>query len=312
MSGHEPMQTTFGRATAVEAVNSHTYTAHFPEDWCIGSVPHGGFVTATFMKVASRHFTTTLSKQKQPYTIALHLEFLRRTQVGRATFHVTDTKLGQQTSVIQVALIQDDREEVVGYMINSNLHTESGVTFPTNYSLHPRPASVDVSKLQSDTDIHWALESNMPFPEFRKASQKVDFYFPRQGQHDRSMVDEWIRFGNGEKFTNESLGYVADMWPQIGENYRDLSSGKDSKSPFWYPTVVLNLDVKKALPEEGVEWLFARVRAKQIQNGRLDLEVVILDETGDIVALSHHVSFILSASRNLAARRKAGEGEAKL
>lgn len=71
---------------------------------------------------------------------------------------------------------------------------------------------------------------------------------------------------------------------------------------FWYPTVLLNLDFKKALPEEGVEWLFARVRAKQVKNGRYDLEVIIMDENGELVALSNHVVMVMNASRNLANR----------
>ena len=67
--------------------------------------------------------------------------------------------------------------------------------------------------------------------------------------------------------------------------------------------MLLNIDFKKELPEEGVEWLFVRVQAKQIKNGRMDLEIVILDEEGDIVALSHHVALVLNAERNIAARK---------
>ena len=76
---------------------------------------------------------------------------------------------------------------------------------------------------------------------------------------------------------------------------------------FWYPTLLLNLDVKKSLPEEGVEWLFTRVDTKQIKNGRMDIDVVILDEAGEIVALSHHVSFAVGAERNLAKRVTGGD-----
>lgn len=71
---------------------------------------------------------------------------------------------------------------------------------------------------------------------------------------------------------------------------------------FWYPTVLLNLDVKKVLPEEGVEWLYVRASMKQIRNGRMDLDIVILDEGGEIVALSHHVALAVDSSRNVAAR----------
>ena len=75
----------------------------------------------------------------------------------------------------------------------------------------------------------------------------------------------------------------------------------------------MNLEVKKTLPPEGVEWLFVRVRPKQIKNGRMDLEVVILDEQGDIVALSQHVCLILDAARNMAERKdKKIGGENKL
>lgn len=128
---------------------------------------------------------------------------------------------------------------------------------------------------------------------------------------------------------------MSDMWPQVVEAYRaerdpyhvDNPQDKDDEQPFaqvastqqegkkkdgwarfWYPTLLLNLEIKKALPAEGVEWLFTRVRAKQIRNGRMDLECVILDEGGDIVALSHHVTLVLGAERNMAERRTEGGG----
>ncbi len=130
------------------------------------------------------------------------------------------------------------------------------------------------------------------------------------------MADEWICLADGEKFTQHALGFVVDSFPQIVEIYPGTASasthrmegekammgtrsGDDNAMTLkWYPTVLLNLEVKKALPEEGVRWLFVRVRAKKIENGRMDLEVVVLDEGGDVVALSNHVCLILSAERN--------------
>lgn len=88
-------------------------------------------------------------------------------------------------------------------------------------------------------------------------------------------------------------------------NPYDVKTKDGSTKParFWYPTVLLNIDFKKPLPEEGVEWLFVRVDTKQIKNGRMDLEVVILDEGGDIVALSQHVALAVGSERNIAARK---------
>ena len=339
-----PKETTFLQATTVTQHSSHQYLAEFPDDWCIGtgqcpgqidtlvrnllfSVPHGGFVTACFLQVASAHFRGTLSSQNQPHTITLHLDFLRRTQTGPAIFTVQDTKLGRQTSVIHVTLSQPKsndakppfhaaglREEVIGYITNSNIAAETGVTFDTNYDLSPPAPPVNLPLLRQDNDKNWARQIAMPFASFRKASQKVQFHFPRQGQLLRSIGDEWLCFSNGEKFTNESLGYLADTFPMPVEQfledknpydvtYSDNPSARRRPARYWYPTLVLNLEIKKSLPEEGVEWLFGRVRAKQIKNGRMDLEVIIMDEGGEIVALSNHVCLVLGSERNTATRR---------
>ncbi|EHK96052.1 hypothetical protein M7I_8272 [Glarea lozoyensis 74030] len=136
---------------------------------------------------------------------------------------------------------------------------------------------------------------------------KLEFYYPRNGQVSNSCADEWVRLSTGEKWTNASLGFLSDAWPMpVETNLREQASrdpNHDSnKAIMWYPTLLLNIDFKKALPEEGVKWLFARTESKQIKNGRFDIEVVILDDTGDIVALSHHVALAVPAERNVAKR----------
>ena len=249
---------------------------------------------------------------------------MRRTEVGPATFKVRDVKVGRLTSTIHVSLFQNGREEVIGYLTNSNIPKEDGPSYDTRWRLEPPPRPLaSTAALAAGTDAEWREQKSMPFSDFRKASQNVRFFFPAQGQPTPGVADQWMAFRNGERFTDASLGLVADMFPQIPESFRARSdpyairnadsaaAKKQDAAKFWYPTLLLNLDIKKALPEEGVDWLFVRTRAKQIRNGRYDLEVVVMDETGDIVALSHHVCMILPASRNLAARNTANN-EAKL
>lgn len=283
----------------MEKLGANTYLCTLQDDWCIGTVPNGGYVTGCILQVVSTHFSTSLANQNQPHTIAAHIEFLRRTQAGPALFKIQDVKLGRQASVVHVHMSQDGREEVVAYMTNSNIDTESGFSLDTEYKLTPPRPPVDFAKLKQDKDEHWSEWTGMPFPKFRKAATKVKWHLPRKGQPIKGVADEWLTFADGSKFTNSSIGFVADMFPQIIENYK-----KKGQGPNWYPTLLLNLDIKKALPSEGVEWLGVRVQMKKIQNGRMDLEVQVLDAEGDIVALSHHIGFILDASRNTAARSK--------
>lgn len=92
------------------------------------------------------------------------------------------------------------------------MDTENGVSFPTDWKLDPAPAPVDLALLEKDEDANWARQKSMPFASFRKATQKTQFHFPRGGQRKKSSGDEWIRMNTGERWTNTSLGYVADMW----------------------------------------------------------------------------------------------------
>ena len=72
---------------------------------------------------------------------------------------------------------------------------------------------------------------------------------------------------------------------------------------FWYPTVTLNIDMKKHLPKEGVEWLYSRIVTKVVRGGRTDLDVTVLDENGEVIALSTQVGLVVSASRNVGSRK---------
>ncbi|KAF1815881.1 hypothetical protein P152DRAFT_390013 [Eremomyces bilateralis CBS 781.70] len=304
----------FAEGIAVTPIGSHEYEANLSEDWCIGSVPHGGYVTSVILAAVSKHFATTLAKQNQPHSITLHLEFMKRTQAGPATVVVKDAKLGRQTTTIHVTLSQGGKEEIVGYITQSNIHKEDGPSFETGWAMTPdvapKPASLQALR-DGHEDPVWAEQATMPFIEFRKAAHQARFFFPKT-RVLRNVTDQWICFRNGEKFTQDSLGYVCDMFPQMVETLRAKNdpyglkekaaqeqSGEKPIAKFWYPTVLLNLDVKKALPEEGVDWLFCRIHSKQVKNGRMDLDILILDEQGDLVALSHHVALILDVSRNL-------------
>lgn len=82
----------------------------------------------------------------------------------------------------------------------------------------------------------------------------------------------------------------------------------------WYPTLSLSLELKALPPPgRGWEWLFMRVECHTICNGRMDLDVVICDEEGTIVAVSKHMALVVDVSRNsIKGGEKKGGEEAKL
>lgn len=71
---------------------------------------------------------------------------------------------------------------------------------------------------------------------------------------------------------------------------------------YTFPQIYGELESEFPLPSLGLLLIIHR-DSKSIKNGRMDLEVVIMDAEGDIVALSHHIAFAVSVERNLATRR---------
>lgn len=264
----------------------------------------------------------THASRSAPHPINLHLEFFRRTSAGKATYRVKDLKLGSRISNLHITLAQDDGEgkmqdEVEGYITMSNIGKETGLSMPTRFALHPAPLAADLpTMLAHGQDQNWGVRHAQAFPKFRRASKNILMHLEkaerRPVDRSRAILDQWVRFSPLEqpgKWTNDCLGFVVDMFPQIVESYVNAERGEsdleekvpDQSHPrpkFWYPTLALNLDVKKLLPEEGVEWLFVRVQATVIKNGRIDLHVTVLDDGGDVVALSTHCSLVMDAARN--------------
>ncbi|KAI9650131.1 hypothetical protein NHQ30_000144 [Ciborinia camelliae] len=149
----------------------------------------------------------------------------------------------------------------------------------------------------------------MPFPNFRKASVKGQIFHPKT-QPSPTISDEWIRLSTGEFWTDASLGYACDMF-SMPSDFLSASTSTPTKSTgktsipgakYWFPTLLLSIDFKKSLPPQGVEWLFIRVERKQIKNGRMDVELTVWDEGGELVAISNHVALVVGTERNTSVR----------
>jgi len=316
-------------------------------------------VTSAFLIVARTHMSLTHGKRAAPHPINLHLEFLRRTSVGPALFTVKDVKIGSRISNLHIVLSQktdaandegDYQDEAQGYITMSNIASETGLSLDTQYQLYPAALPADFSVLSSQgQDENYTHRSKDPFPLFRRAAQNIQMFLVQPskrpspdksiGRH-RAMQDQWVRFTPQTpsldpsrkiigRWTNDALGFVVDMFPQIVESYvnplveeaaigqhsqkemQQFLQSNEPRAKYWYPTLALNLDIKKSLPEEGVEWLFVRVKAKMIKNGRFDLDIEVWDEQGDLVASSVHASLVMDASRNTT-RKTAKSKESKL
>ena len=74
-------------------------------------------------------------------------------------------------------------------------------------------------------------------------------------------------------------------------------------APWVVSTMAMTTEIKSLLPEQGTKWLFMRVTTKSLLNDRMDSEIILLDEHGKLVALSHHVQQVIPTESKSAKKK---------
>ncbi|KKK14882.1 hypothetical protein ARAM_002840 [Aspergillus rambellii] len=226
--------------------------------------------------------------------------------------------------------------KVVAYLTISPPETEMGPACKGSWGLEPAPifgslpdGSVDLQALaKNGEDGQWA---RYPRVTQSAAPKNLEIYGPRRpspstlASRTKQVVEQWARFtpgGTEARWSNEALLFLIDMFPAALDRMAAMELSRmqkmqelQGKAPesvatkglFWYPTVTMNIDLKTKIPSEGVEWLYSRIVTRSLRGSRADLEVVILDQKGELVATSSQVALVVDASRNYKGRQGAGK-----
>lgn len=80
-------------------------------------------------------------------------------------------------------------------------------------------------------------------------------------------------------------------WRPLTQDGSKAMAGK-----YVHVTLMMSTEIKKPLPSEGMRWVYMRTEVKRIQNGRMDMQTMLCDETMDLVAVSHQVAQIIPAA----------------
>lgn len=256
-----------------------------------------------------------------------------------STIHVTLSQEDDSSSSSAKTQNRKLTAKVVGYITVSDPISDVGHSFPSAWELCPPapslgPPSVVITadnvSLSPDTTTQskWRQTGPGYWAKFRRVEHQCITFGPTSEFKKPGVIDQWARLrtvtsgsssaaGNG-KWTNETLPFLSDWFPaaleELGTQALFSSSSSSPTSPtspstrpkmppFWYPTVTLNIDFKKSLPAQGVDWLYSRVVMKSVRNGRMDIEVIIMDEQGEIVALCSHVGLVVPVERNTSGRK---------
>lgn len=233
------------------------------------------------------------------------------------------------------------RRTVLAYTTHTNWSNFKGMSVLTGYEVTPAalmPPKPDFNSLKANgSDDAWTQSK---WPEaFGPAGSSGNwrFFIPRQGPLTPGVLDMWICLSNGENITQQALPYVVDAFPHdllafmiapeiralmeappagvvedaaTAEARAEVARKNKERGSMWFPTVLLNLETKGALTQEGAEWLAVKVTGKQIRDGKFDLEVVVRDVDGQMVILAHQVALMVSWERNVG--KKGGKNRSAL
>lgn len=236
-----------------------------------------------------------LSFRDQRDTLTAHFEFPNRTTAGPAIITVEDVKLGRKISTLHLTLWQGgllskkpwikpsiSNRSMLAYATQTDLSTFDGISLPTGYEVTPDaalPQLPEFEKLKTKRCDNIWEESKLPnFSGLMRSLRNWEFCVPRAGPLTPGVLDMWIRLTSGELIKHGALPYVVDSFPynlnhflatpelrklmleepQEGGEKPKVKSADDERSGMWFPTVVMNLEVKMPLPEEGLEWLNLR------------------------------------------------------
>ncbi|KAI4861979.1 thioesterase family protein [Hypoxylon rubiginosum] len=270
----------------LKQTSSHTYTISHYNDWTVGH---------------------SMCKRQNPDVYTLHLEFVRACEVSDSVITIADLKVGATTSTLQLQLSQKNKTKVVALVTSTNF-----------------------DKTAQEPDEHWIparLTSEvLPF------SRRMLFLKPRDRPPD-GVNDAWNSFVGKERIRNSYLPLMADCFPSMSDTLFRNGSLFDANRSFdrmkeWaqeHPgvpcelynsqedvlratifnnNITLDIEFKRRLAKESVQWTFTRVTTRLLDAGRMDVDIVICGPKMEILCLARQAILVLEAKRKFGARKE--------
>ncbi|RPB19354.1 hypothetical protein L211DRAFT_853272 [Terfezia boudieri ATCC MYA-4762] len=307
------------------------FSAFLPRDWCIGFVPHGGYISSLLTQAGleflrllpTESWGTTLipsfrrALSKHIHPLKFQMEFLRRAlSDSTCTIRVQATKLGVSYSVLSLSLYQLTpnttpplhHECCTGYVTYTNIplsepvKTNPTVVLPPEYPIFP--LSLCTPATSNRTNTFWRVCSN-----------KLTYYVPPTSTQNLALglVEQWVRWADYPQrrvgFFPRDMGYICDMYFPPGEAL--LVANGFGERTRWYPTLGYEVELKSLPGDESVgwEWLFMRVETRGVRGGRLDVRVQVWgSEEGNgegemrLVARGSQVCLVVPGEKNAKGR----------
>lgn len=302
----------------------------------------GGVITAAIHHAAETHLTTdpTLAKLNQPDLLTMHIDFLYPCKPVDSIVTITVLKTGKMACNLRLDVTQDDKLKVTATAVSTNFDVSVGPSHPTSWTLLPTaPAKPDLDLIAAGKPepnwVSFCIEAEI-LPIVTRFVSVV----PRTGYRVDGICDYWLGYVDGKVHTTD-IALFTDIIPSMTDtllrnngpydahrNNRDAMAfekrnpGKMAvlpnkleeamKSTTISNTLTLDFEFKKRLPKEGERMICMRSMTRVLKKGRLDLEVTMQDEGGELVCMARQIIYALPASSKFGKGKGKPKGQANL
>ncbi|KAL4821563.1 thioesterase-like superfamily-domain-containing protein [Aspergillus spinulosporus] len=273
------------------------FIARISRDWCTQHSVLGGYLTALMLSAARRFINNAEAVAKYPDPIHVFIQFLHKVPPGQISVSCKILRATARQCVVKVDLTLSRESEpghgeaqrspaCISIATFADIDKEKGLTQGSTQS-KPLGAHQLPSR---ETDC---VTIDDPVVDATPVTRKLHWVAPRStdglwghrlGGHQREV---WLSFRDGSPISDLlHLALLADMPLQPPATHIAGFYSRHALS-----TLCLSVEFKKR-PDPSTKWVLVRSNSHRVVDGRYDVNVQILDEGGEILALSNHVVYI--------------------
>jgi hypothetical protein len=288
-----PDGTVFSRATAVrpDPAADGRYAAAVDAGWDAPTGPNGGYLAAIVVRALEAELQGSGERRLRSLTI----HYLRGPKVGPLRLDVGVLRAGRRTATATVAVLQDDREVMVGLAAFAVPGLDAAATWaPAPPDAGPPPApdapAVPVADYRRDAAAWIAPFPGMPpiTSQLRLSPRLGGLPFSGRLPRDGAAVETGGWIGSPEDQPVDAA-YVAQLtdfwWPPSFEAVTQ---------PAALPTIDLTIHFRADLPPGGLPAapVLGRYRSSAAEGGLVEEDATLFLPDGTLLAQSRQLALL--------------------
>lgn len=239
------------------------FSVNISDRWSINNNPHGGYLMALMANAA-------VSCCDKKLISIFTANFINRCRPGAAEIIVEKTGHSRSFDRLQVKLLQDGEEKIRAlgtFMAEGN--TGEHIHEQEAPEIQPLDRCIQMPVLPTYT-----FYNNI---DLRLEPESSGWW--QNNLSDCPEIRGWVRFKDSRPFDQISLAMLADSFPPPVLAKHGMVA--------WVPTIEFSFNLRNL---SGSDWLKCVFYSRFIDNGIVDEDGEIWDETGKLIAISRQIS----------------------